>query len=152
MLAKLFSGAVRNLLGRETLKSEVYGFGLPETADNDAVGGHLYLEATSHLFDKTKYALTEVVVGHTAYRLTPPDLKQFLETSASVQRNPVKDENGTPYVLTRDEALKKIADYQAGMDSLCHSPDGRFLSYRKMSSEQKPDAPADKASGSAPAL
>lgn len=152
MLAKLFSGAVRDLLGRETLKSEVYGYNLPNAAGYDAVAGRFHLEATPHLFDKTKYALSEVVITHTASRLTPSDLKKFIETSATTKRTSVKDDNGKAYALTRDGALEKIAEFEARMDRFCVSPEGRCLSYRKISSGDKPDAPAAKAGSSVPVL
>lgn len=116
MLARLFSSAVNDLLGRETLKSKPYEFSHPDVVNYDFVGGQVYLEATPHLLDKAKYALSEVVVTRTSRVLTPPDLKKFVQTSTTTDYNPLQDDNGAPYVLTRDEALKKIADYEAAKD------------------------------------
>ncbi len=144
MLAKLFSGAVNNLFGRETLKSEEYGFSHPHVVNYDAAGGKFYLEATPHIFDKTKYGLAEVVINQTARRLTPPDLQKVMEHTQSTHRNVLKDENGKPYALTRDEALKKIADYQAAKDKDCANGGSHYVSFHKIphKTSNKPSAAA----------
>ncbi len=132
MLATLFSGAVNNFLGRETLKSAEYGFSRPNVVNYDAVGGKFYLEATPHIFDKTKYGLAEVVINQTARRLTPPELKRVMERTETTHRNVLKDESGKPYALTRDEALAKIADYQATKDKDCLNSGSHYVSFHKI--------------------
>lgn len=134
MLSKLFSGAVNNLLGRETLKSEEYGFIRPDVVNYDSVGGKFYLEAVPHVFDKTKYALAEVVIHQTATRLTPPDLRKVMQYTTSTHRNHVKDDNGKPCAVTRDEALRHIADYQARKDKECLNSGSRYVSIHKIPS------------------
>ncbi len=133
MLARLFSGAVNDLLGRETLQSKSYDFNYPDVVNYDAAGGQLYLEAIPHIFDKTRYALAETVITRTSRVLTPPDLKKTVETTSTTDHKPLKDKNGKPYSLTRDEALKKIADYEAAREGQGLKPASRPVSALRIS-------------------
>lgn len=142
MLTSLFSGAVNNLLGRESIKSAVYGYDRPNVEGYDSVGGCFYLEAAPHLFDKTKYALAEISTSSVSRQLTPPDLKKYLQTSTSTQIKSLKDENGRALALTREDVLKKMADYEAELDRQCQNKGSHYVAFYRLPAGQKPGASA----------
>lgn len=138
MLANLFSNAVRDILGRESIQSKSYISALQNLADFDAVTRHSHLEARPHILDRTKYSLSEIVTTTTLRRLTPPDLKRFDETVKTTARLPFKDDHGKISAFTHDEALKKIADYQSGMDRRCETQDDPYCKYYPAPAERLP--------------